>query len=320
MTTIRYFIPEDGDEEMHPNVFLAPKAAQPGYPPLLGQVKDSFPLEGSYHFRFKAPLVPGGDREGSGSGSGSGSNMSVWMDCVDDSQPVRVWKNAILAKVTRIHVHDNSQHHDNNNNNNNNMMMGDMHLNDDLEDSDDDPDFRGRGVSMTNPPISTNSAPPPRPSPPPTDHSLLGVFGEAPAPAAAPSSRHSSRPSSTHSSQGDLLDVDPPSSMGRGGGHHDDLLGMSSTPASSHGRPTTSHHHNEFMGLSSAAAAPAPNSYHATPQSSYAPRPTASVPPPLNHSSSNVSNSSASGVNNNNAFDSFGQSQGPFGGLGTPWK
>eukprot|EP00978_Attheya_sp_CCMP212_P016090 scaffold41913_cov54-Attheya_sp.AAC.3 len=137
-----------------------------------------------YHLRCKATLVnatlvPGGDQEG----SDSGSNISVWMDCVDDSQPMRVWKNAILAsnKVTRIHlVHDNS-HHDNND-----MMMMGMD-----NDSDDDPEFRGRGVSMSSP--LTTLSPLPRPSPPPTDHYLLGVFDEAPA-SAAPLFCHSSQP------------------------------------------------------------------------------------------------------------------------------
>jgi len=99
MSTIRYFIPEDGDQEDTPNVFLSPKPSRPGYPPLLGQIRGAFPLTGSYHFRFKTALVPGTDRE-------KGA-VAVWMDCIDDSEPVPVWQNTIIAKVARIGMDDN---------------------------------------------------------------------------------------------------------------------------------------------------------------------------------------------------------------------
>jgi hypothetical protein len=97
-TFFSYFIPEDGDSELQPNVFLAPKPRQQGTPPTLEQIKRAFPLSGRYHFRFKAPLVPGGDRDKSA--------MAVWMDCVDDRQYVPTWKSGIVAKVTRIGVDD----------------------------------------------------------------------------------------------------------------------------------------------------------------------------------------------------------------------
>ena len=86
-----YFIPEDGDTETNPNVFLAPKSSRPGYPPTLEQVKTAFPLPGRYHFRFKTTLIPGVDK-----------GPVVWMDCIDDSQPVGVFRNSIVAKITRI--------------------------------------------------------------------------------------------------------------------------------------------------------------------------------------------------------------------------
>eukprot|EP01083_Nonionella_stella_P056081 147874_1 len=98
MTTIRYFIPEDGDTEDHPNIYLMPKPTQSGFSPRLGDIKDSFPVPGNYHFRFKSPLIPGTDRE-------KGA-ISVWMDCVDDDQHVGVWRNTIFAKVTRINMDD----------------------------------------------------------------------------------------------------------------------------------------------------------------------------------------------------------------------
>jgi hypothetical protein len=95
---LRYFIPEDGDSEAFPNVFLAPKPRQPGYPPTLGEIKNSFPLPGRYHFRFKSPLVPGSDRDR--------GSMAVWLDCADDAQAVPTWKSGIVAKVTRIGLED----------------------------------------------------------------------------------------------------------------------------------------------------------------------------------------------------------------------
>ena len=93
-----YFIPEDGDSEDHPNVFLAPKPRQQGYPPSLGQIRNAFPLPGKYHFRFKAPLVAGTDRDRDA--------MAVWMDLIDDRQPVPTWRSTIVAKITRIAVED----------------------------------------------------------------------------------------------------------------------------------------------------------------------------------------------------------------------
>eukprot|EP00980_Cylindrotheca_fusiformis_P006150 scaffold1319_cov126-Cylindrotheca_fusiformis.AAC.39 len=98
MTTIRYFIPEDGDDELNPNVFLAPKPRHPGTPPTLGSVRDAFPLPGTYHFRFKSPLYPGGDRD-------KGA-MPVWMDLINDSDHIPTWKNAVVAKVTRVSMED----------------------------------------------------------------------------------------------------------------------------------------------------------------------------------------------------------------------
>lgn len=64
----------------------------------MGQIKHAFPLPGKYHFRFKAPLVPGGDRDKDA--------MAVWMDCIDDRQSVPTWRNSVVAKVTRIGVED----------------------------------------------------------------------------------------------------------------------------------------------------------------------------------------------------------------------
>merc|ERR1711920_792920 len=97
MTSIRYFIPDDGDTEDEPNVFLAPKCPSA---PKLADIKSSFPLPGKYHFRFKINL--GGD-----------NGLAVWMDCVDDRKPVPMYRNnMIIAKVTRISADDFSDDED----------------------------------------------------------------------------------------------------------------------------------------------------------------------------------------------------------------
>ena len=38
--------------------------------------------------------------------------MAVWMDCVDDRQPVPTWKSTIVAKVTRLAVEDEEEDDD----------------------------------------------------------------------------------------------------------------------------------------------------------------------------------------------------------------
>ena len=145
-----YFVPEDGDLESQPNVFLAPKSRHPNTPPTFGQVRDAFPLPGQYHFRFKSALVPGTDRDKSA--------MAVWMDVVDDRQPVPTWRSGIVAKVSRISMEDD-------------------------DDEDDDDDF-------------ATPTPAPQPAPParaPASHgsaisagSIDDLLGAAPTPAPAP--------------------------------------------------------------------------------------------------------------------------------------
>lgn len=85
---VKYFIPEDGDEQLHPNVF---KIQQQGQQVALGTIKKSFPLPGSYHFRF---LHCAGN---------NGSSSRVWLDVVDDDALIPVTDDGILAKVSRIH-------------------------------------------------------------------------------------------------------------------------------------------------------------------------------------------------------------------------
>lgn len=214
-----YFIPEDGDEEAYPNVFLAAKSRHPGVPPALAQIRDAFPLPGRYHFRFKSPLVPGGDRDKDA--------MPVWMDCVKDSAPVPTWRNSIVAKVSRIAVE---------------------------EDEEEDEDFVNGGQS---PPIAhAHSAPPrtvsaaastpqraPQPQTAATHQAVpsLDIFEQPSAAANMPTSAppstgnlldgHHAAPSS-----GGLLDMDAAvySSQGASNNAHSDFLGMTAPAMPTH--------------------------------------------------------------------------------------
>ena len=228
----RYFLPEDGDNEDAPNVFLAPKPNRPGYPPLLGQIKNAFPLPGTYHYRFKTALVPGTDREKNA--------VPVWMDCVDDSQPVPVWQGSIIAKVTRIS----------------------------LDEDEYDEDFDGAGHSRTESNVSSSSvhsSTQPKPVNGVTattqsihsSDSLLGAFDDPePAPAA-------SAASSVHSSAENLLDVDNhnhhiPSAPASGGS----LLDMDHHTS---GANTPTPNHNELLNMA------APSHHGAPPPQQQAP-------------------------------------------------
>lgn len=215
MATIRYFIPEDGDHEDTPNVFLSPKPSRPGYPPFLGQIKGSFPPPGSYHFRFKTALVPGTDRDK--------NPVAVWMDCVNDSEPVPVWQNSIIAKVTRIGI-DYS-----------------------------DEEFSGAGFSRgeSNEPVAPVQSVEQKPKVATetsvqsvqSSDSLLGAFDDHPAPAAPAASAASS----VHSSTENLLDVDNHIPAPASGGSllaMDHLASPNSYRGSGANTPTQSEHHD----------------------------------------------------------------------------
>jgi hypothetical protein len=83
---IKYIVPEDGDEQAHPNVFtMAAAAGAP--PPSLGAVKRAFPLPGTFHFRCLRTI----------------NAMTVWLDAVDDTAAVGASADGtIFLKATRI--------------------------------------------------------------------------------------------------------------------------------------------------------------------------------------------------------------------------
>jgi hypothetical protein len=84
-TSVLYFVPEDGDEEEHPNVF---SIARPAGKVRLGDVKQKFPLPGGYQFRFKRAF----------------KNTFVWADVGDDYEVVPRFEGNIVCKVTRLHA------------------------------------------------------------------------------------------------------------------------------------------------------------------------------------------------------------------------
>lgn len=264
MTTIRYFIPEDGDTELHPNVFLAPRPRNSGEPPTLGQVKHSFPLPGRYHFRFKSPLVPGGDRDKNA--------VAVWMDCVDERQPCPIWKNGIVVKATRIGVED--------------------------EDDDDDSDFGSR----ENPaPSSAAPAPAHRPAAEP----VLDIF-DGPAPTATHSAPHSAPNSNS------LLDV--PASVPQS---HSSLLDMHAPSGDSYGGNATSSA-NDFLGMTAhpTPATPSPQAPQGQPYGGATPGyPQQQTQNPQQQHHQQQQRPPQAPRSGSNAFDSFNNQQGPFGGL-----
>lgn len=211
----RYFIPEDGDVETQPNVFLAPKPRQQGYPPSLGQVKQAFPLPGRYHFRFKSPLLPGSDRD-------KGA-LAVWMDCVDDRQPVLTWRSQIIAKVTRVGIE---------------------------EDDDDDEDFQRPSPAASNASSVRAEPTPPAQQPAAASFDLFdhGPPASAPSPAVAP--------------QPNLLDTHTTTttSSSSSGGAGASLLDMNYSQPHHHPHTSSSHHqasaHSDFLGMTSTTSPP----------------------------------------------------------------
>lgn len=264
MTTIRYFIPEDGDTEINPNVFLAPRSRQTNQPPLLNEIKEAFPLPGKYHFRFKSPLVPGGDTYG-----GKGSNMAVWMDCTDDTAPVPLWRGAVITKVTRIgieeededddefrkeEIHSNGGFYNGVSETPSQTSQPDMFETQSSNHSGGAPSSRGHSVS---------------PSPTPQTDDLFNVFDGPSEPSA---SAHSSVASSRNTSEADLFGNANAPAPASGGS----LLDMN-TPS-----PAAAPTEADFFGAGAAAPAPAPPSAHDDLlQMRYTPTTTPPTQPPM---------------------------------------
>ena len=156
--------------------------------------------------------MPGSDRE-------KGA-VAIWMDCVDDSEPVPVWQNSIIAKVTRISLED------------------------------DDVDYVGGEVftraESNN--VSIASGNRPLTANPSADDSLLGdAFDEPLAPAPSANSSSNSLLDDhlpAHNLGGSLLDMDHLGASATSAKsttasvHHDDFLNMMAAPAPTQPQPT----------------------------------------------------------------------------------
>mmetsp|Transcript_15266 Transcript_15266/g.18020 ORF Transcript_15266/g.18020 Transcript_15266/m.18020 type:complete len:264 (-) Transcript_15266:2020-2811(-) len=87
--SILYYIPEDGDTENYPNVFvLSSKNGGDKNRITLGEIKKSFPLPGAYHFRFKKSF----------------KNTYVWLDVSNDEDFAPVHDGVIISKVSRLSI------------------------------------------------------------------------------------------------------------------------------------------------------------------------------------------------------------------------
>jgi hypothetical protein len=283
-----YYVPEDGDSEDHPNIFLMSKPTQSGFSPRLKDIRDSFPMPGKYHFRFKAPLIPGTDRE-------KGA-VAVWMDCTDDSQHVGVWRNTIFAKVTRINMDDDDFHEP--------AAAAPV------------PAPTQRRAQHAPAPAPSRAQPPQQQYPPqqqqhqhqhPTparaSENLLGDYHENP-----------SVSSSGHTSEGNLFGDSAPApvsthSHGHGRESEGSLLDMNGPTYHSGNSNSNNSNHDVFMGMTSAPSPSPPVS---------APVP-AQVPAPAPNSYGNplAGNGNGSGARPPAQHNAFSKS-GPFGGL--EWK
>ncbi|CAM9148020.1 unnamed protein product, partial [Phaeothamnion confervicola] len=81
-----YFIPGDGDDAEHPNVFHLPSSTVVNGSVRLGDVQRHFPLPGAFHFRFMKKFRDG----------------HVWVDTSDANAPVPSCDGAFTAKVSRL--------------------------------------------------------------------------------------------------------------------------------------------------------------------------------------------------------------------------
>ncbi|CAM9746605.1 unnamed protein product, partial [Choristocarpus tenellus] len=82
----RYFIPSDGDDPEHPNVFQLHSSSVANGTVRFSDIQARFPLPGSYHFRFKKKFRDG----------------FVWVDISDGSAVVPSYDGVYTAKIVRL--------------------------------------------------------------------------------------------------------------------------------------------------------------------------------------------------------------------------
>lgn len=193
---VKYFIPEDGDEFDHPNIFMLSKERNV----TLRDIREAFPVPGVYHFRILQAM----------------GNTKVWMDLVDDSEPISSGDSAIFAKVSRIRYPDGD-------------VMGagggtGKGAYAASSSSSDVPSSSATGSSHAQAPAQEASNL--------VDFEDFADFGDAAAPTTAPTAAAAAAPMQQKAPQSDP--VASSASMG-GSGSEGDLLGFDSGPsASSH--------------------------------------------------------------------------------------
>ncbi|ESS28495.1 hypothetical protein TGDOM2_220090 [Toxoplasma gondii GAB2-2007-GAL-DOM2] len=98
-TFIYYVIANDGDDLRCPNAFRIPKKTT--YI-TLSDVRRHFPLPGTYHFRFKVKVK---ENPWPATDSSSAQQPFVWLDVLDDDQPLPLYDHRIYVKATRLSWH-----------------------------------------------------------------------------------------------------------------------------------------------------------------------------------------------------------------------
>ena len=267
------------------------KPTQSGFSPRLRDIKESFPMPGNYHFRFKAPLIPGSDRE-------KGS-FAVWMDCPHDDQHVGVWRNTIFAKVTRINMEERED----------GAGASPVHVHAPAH----APARTATAQTATRQASARARAPAPAPTParaPATtpapapvaeSGNLLGVFDEQPQ-----RQTHARPAPSAYSSEGNLLGAPAPHQTQ----HREASLLDMNGPAYSSGGSNNNSNHDDFLGMTSAPVGQtqAPNpAANAAPMPMPTGMPVQGQPP--------ASFGQGQGQPQNNSFNTFSSNNGPFGGL-----
>eukprot|EP00555_Chaetoceros_dichaeta_P010771 CAMPEP_0198264120 /NCGR_PEP_ID=MMETSP1447-20131203/14896_1 /TAXON_ID=420782 /ORGANISM="Chaetoceros dichaeta, Strain CCMP1751" /LENGTH=296 /DNA_ID=CAMNT_0043952969 /DNA_START=103 /DNA_END=993 /DNA_ORIENTATION=+ len=296
MATIKYFVPEDGDTEEHPNIFMLPKSTQSGSSPRLGDVRDNFPMPGKYHFRFKSPLIPGTDRE-------KGA-VAVWMDCVQDDQHVAVWKNSIFAKVTRISMDDDDDDDEDNFDNGHQPTYAPHNVTNGHAAPRQVP-VRRPVAQQRQQPAVTQMAPPSV-----AEDKLLDVFDDP-----TPTRRTTAAPPAVTNSM-NLLDhpsLTEPTNHGHGHGHvqgHGHGNSEGSLLNMDHDTYQKTDSASDFLGMTATAPAPA----------AHVPVAQQAIPPARqsNPTSPTFMNQPQGQNMNGNAFSAYPPQNGPFGGL--EWK
>ena len=82
MTLVYYYVPEDKDDPDFPNVFGVPYSKTAIQ---LNHISESFPLRGSYIFRFKY----------------NDNGSPVWLDLPDINSKIPLYNDRLVVKATR---------------------------------------------------------------------------------------------------------------------------------------------------------------------------------------------------------------------------